>query len=94
MKSIAAFLVAAADLLEAEGRALRAGVARTAAGLAFVALAALVALAGFVLLVIALYLALAPQLGQAGAAACAGGGCLIIAGVLAWMVSRSAGAKR
>lgn len=81
-------VIALADLLEAEGRALRKAVLRTGAGFALLIIAALFALAGLGLCMWAVYLWLATSLGPSGAAALTGAMSLILAGVLAWITIR------
>jgi len=81
-------MVACADLLEAEGRALRRGAVRAGSALALVCVAALTVLGGLAALSWSLYRALSAPLGEAGAAAMLGGALLVIGGVLAWIVKR------
>lgn len=85
MKRITDLIVRVADLAEAEGRALRAMVAQTALGVAWIAVGALVALLGFVLVLGAVYLATAEHLGPAGGAVVAGALGLAAGGGLAWL---------
>jgi len=63
-------------------------VARTAGGLALLAMALLLGLGGLGLLTWALYQVLAPLWGPAAAAAALGAGMIVIAGGLLWQTRR------
>jgi len=78
-------VIALADLLEAEGRALRKSVMRVGGGIACLAAAVLMAVVGVGLCLWAAYLWLATPLGSAAAAAVIGGVLLCLAGGLTWV---------
>lgn len=80
--------VALADLLEAEGRALRRTTARLGLGLGMIALAVLFAAAGLGLCLWAAYQYLASELGQTLAVLLAGVVALVAAGLFLWLAKR------
>jgi hypothetical protein len=88
LKWLREFIVALANLLEAEGRALRAGAIRTAVGMAGVLVAALVLAGGLGLLVAALVAGLHTVMAIGWALAIAGAACVLAAGGAAWMMTR------
>lgn len=90
MKRITDLIVRVADLAEAEGRTLRAMVAQTALGLAWIAVGGVVVLIGLVLVLAAVYLAAADGMGPAGGAVVAGAVGLMVGGGLAWLGHRTA----
>lgn len=81
-------IIAVADLLEAEGRALRRGTLRTGAGLACLWAAALLLVAGLGLCLWALYQWLSLVVGSIVGALLIGGILLILSGGLVWTVMR------
>jgi len=86
LNSLAEVLIAATDLLEAEGRALQHAVLRTVWGVALIGFVGLLAVAGAGLCTWALYQYLALPLAQPTAALLTGLITLAVAGVLAWIV--------
>jgi hypothetical protein len=82
--SLANLILTFLDLLEAEGKAFRAGVAKVGLVVAFLTLVALMFVAGFGLIVWAIYLFLRLSLTPAPSALLTGIFTLILAGVLAW----------
>jgi hypothetical protein len=78
-------VIALADLLEAEGRALRKSVVRVGGGIACLGVAMILAVFGVGLCLWAVYLWLVTSLGSAGAAAVIGGVLLCLAGGLTWV---------
>lgn len=68
MKAIAELMIAATDLVEAEGRALRRGVAKLVLAMVLLCVGGLFVLLGLGLAIWGLYGVLAPQLGAGGAA--------------------------
>ena len=95
LKAYTDFIVRLADLVEAEGRSLRGtvraearslrmGAAKMGLGFGLVAAAAPLAILGLGLLLLAVYLWLAPEIGDAGAVLIPGGLPLAIAGGLIW----------
>jgi hypothetical protein len=89
LNSLAEVLIAAADLLEAEGRTLRRAFLRTVWGVALIGFAGLLAVAGAALCTWALYQYLALPLAQSTAALLTGLIVLAVAGLLAWIVRRA-----
>jgi len=87
------YAIALLELLEAEGRAARRGVVAAATKLALSAGGALLVTAAFALFGWALYLALAPVWGQAGATLACGALLLILGGGLVWLANRKNSAK-
>ena len=83
-------MIAFADLLEAEARALRRGAMRLGGGLALAVLAVLLGILGLGLLLWALFQALAAAWGPVVAALVTGAGALVLAGVVAWTAARLA----
>lgn len=81
-------MIALADLVEAEGRALRHATMRTGIGLACVALAAVVLLAGVGLCLWACYQWLSGPMGPIGAKAVMGLFMMAVAGGLGWSAIR------
>ena len=84
MGSLANLILTFLDLVEAEGKAFRAGVAKTGLALAFLTLVGLLFVTGFGLIVWAIYLFLRLSLTPAPSALLTGIFTLVIAGVLAW----------
>lgn len=82
------FIVSLANLLEAEGRALRSGIIRTGIGIAGVCIAAVILLGGLGLLMASGIVALSSIMSPALALLSAGLGCLLVAGVVAWTMVR------
>jgi hypothetical protein len=80
--------VAVADLLEAEGRALRRSTARLGGSLVLFALAGLLAAVGLCLCLWGLYQYLAVSLGGTAAALLTGVTTVVIAGGLLWIGQR------
>lgn len=89
LRTLAAAAIAFLDLLEAEGRVLRARAIRVGIGLALVAVAAVVALIGLCCGVWAVYLYLDTWFAPPAAAGLAGLVALAGAGVLLWLAKRS-----
>jgi len=83
-------VIALADLLEAEGRALRRGTVRMGAGLAMAGLAALLAALGMGLVLWGIFQGLVHLWGEVVAALAAGALALLLAGSLAWIAGRLA----
>jgi hypothetical protein len=81
-------VIAVADLLEAEGRALRRGALRTGMGLACLGVAAVLLVAGICFCLWALFQWLVVVVGMPGAALLVGITFLLIAGGLAWTATR------
>lgn len=81
-------IIAVADLLEAEGRALRRQTTRLGWGLALIALAALLAAVGFGLWLWGLFEHAAQAFGVANAALLTGTVAVVLAGVVAWLIRR------
>jgi hypothetical protein len=77
-------VIAILDLLEAEGRAWRAALARLNVSLALFAVAVVLLLAGVALLVWGLYQGLAAALGPAGGALVAGAITTMLGGTILW----------
>jgi hypothetical protein len=77
-------LIAVFDLVEAEGRAFRASVARLKTGMALGAVAVLLLLSGTGLLIWGLYQALAAPLGPAGGALLTGAITSLLGACLLW----------
>ena len=92
MQSLTQLVVASLELLEAEGRALRCGMAKTAGLLIGLIVAGIVALAGFGMLVWALYLGFAVGAGitPAWSAFWTGIITVVAAGVISWLVKNIA----
>lgn len=88
LNRLADFLIAVADLFEAEGRALRRALARVGQGLGLAAVATVLAAAGMGLLLWALYQYLETVMGPATTALVTGLATLFAAGVLAWTAHR------
>ena len=86
MKAISRFIVKVADLVEAEAREFRAGAVWVGIALALSLSAAVLGVAGVGLLVFAIFAALRPGMGPAGAAAVVGVLLLGGAGGLLWVV--------
>lgn len=90
MPDVPELIVRAADLAEAEGRALRAITVRMALGLAVMLVACGALLGGTALLLAALYIATAERAGPAAGALVTGLVALAIGGTLAWLGHRLA----
>ncbi len=86
---LAEYAVALADLVEAEGRALRRGLALLGWAFMLIAVAGALLLCGLALWIWALYLFIVLWLPPVLAAALTGGFVLLAAGVIAWMVMRT-----
>ena len=84
LRALADLLIAVFDLVEAEGRAFRASVARLKTGLALSAVAILLLLAGTGLIIWGLYQALAAPLGPAGGALVTGTIASLLGACLFW----------
>lgn len=78
-------IVRVADLVEAEGRVLRAQVARVSAGIALRTVAAAVLLVGLMLVMTALWIGVEKQAGAAWASLATGALALAISGGLFWV---------
>jgi hypothetical protein len=85
---LADYVIALADLAEAEGRAMRRGITIVAWSLVFILLAAALLLGAFLLWLWAVYLTADAVLPAAIAAALTGLAAFAAAGVLAWFVKR------
>jgi len=83
-------VVACSDLLEAEGRTLRRESVRVGLLLVFAFVAGITALSGMLLLMFGLFLALARQMGDAGAAIVLGIVIIALSGGAAWFIHRQA----
>lgn len=84
ISSLARLLIAAAELLEAEGNALRRGVFATIVAALLAVLAVVVLLLAIVMLSLGVFLQLQSMLGTPGAAAISGGAALVLGlGILA-----------
>lgn len=77
-----------ADLVEAEGRALRKSVLQTGAGLAFMLAGVVLLLLGVAFCLWGLYTWIAASVGSAAAAALIGAIALVIGGGLVWFAIR------
>jgi len=86
VKALSRLIVKIADLAEAEARAFRAGAVHVSVAAAVSIAAALIGVAGVGMLVWALFAALRPGMGEAGAAALVGALLLGGAGGLLWLV--------
>lgn len=86
---LAEYVIALADLAEAEGRALRRGLAMLGWAFALIAVASALILMGLVLWIWALYLLLALIVPAWLAAALSGAVVLGAAGIVAWLVART-----
>lgn len=84
------YIIALADLLEAEGRLLRHSVMRAGAGLAALAVAALLVFVGLGFCLWAVYQGLLVQVGAVNAALAVGVLMLLLAGLMAWIAIRIA----
>lgn len=82
-------MIALAELVEAEGRELRAQASRLSRSLALVVLAILLAAGGAGLLLWAIYQSVSASLGPAGGALVSGLVGLVAAGVVAWVSNLS-----
>jgi hypothetical protein len=89
MRALSHFIVKVADLVEAEGRTLRASVARLVMASSVALAASVVLAAGVCVVAWAIFLALDRQLGTPGAAAIAGGTLLGVAAMLFAFAHRS-----
>ena len=78
--------IRALDLLKAEGRAAREVLILVAMALVAVAAAGVIVIGGLVFLAFALYFALRPEFSAAGACLITGLTCLLITGVLLWLI--------
>lgn len=81
-------MIAVADLLEAEGRALRYATLRTGIGLACLLMAAVIVLGGFALCLWACYQWFSSSMGPVAAKAVIGLFMVAVAGGLAWTAIR------
>jgi len=88
VQSITELIVRIADLLEAEGRVLRAVTIRLAQGLGIFIIAAGMVTAGMTLVLGAVYIATAERAGAAAGAALAGTLALLMGGFLIWLGRR------
>lgn len=86
---LAEYVIALADLVEAEGRAMRRGLALVGWAFAFIAVAAVLLMLGLALWIWSLYLLLALLFPAWLSAALVGAIVLGFAGVIAWLVARS-----
>lgn len=85
MTTLSNFVVRCADLVEAEGRALKSNAAKVAVAMAAVIVGAVFALGGVALVIGSVYLALRDTaIGQAGAVLVCGILCLAATGGLLW----------
>lgn len=88
MNAFSRLIVKLADLLEAEGRALRAGAVQAGLAFAIALAAAIIAVGGVGLLAWAVFAGLRHAVGAPGAAAICGAALLVCAGVLLWIVRK------
>ena len=88
METITKLIVRIADLVEAEGRELRAVVMRSAMGIGVLLIAAAVVIAGLFLVFGSVYIYTAEHAGRAAAAALTGVLALATGGGLAWLGRR------
>jgi hypothetical protein len=88
VKALSRLIVKLADLLEAEGRALRSGAVNIGLAAAIAFAGAIVGVAGIGLLSWAVFALLRRVLGPPGAAAICGLALLACAGVLLWIVRK------
>ncbi len=88
MEALADMMVATADLVEAEGRALRRGMLHVAIAVLLVVVAAMLALLGFGFLLYGLFWLLATKMSVPAAAAVFGAVSLILAGAFSWIARR------
>lgn len=88
MEALANLVIAAADLVEAEGRTLRRQMVRLATAATMILVAALLALLGLGFLLYGLFWLLAEQMSSPAAAACFGIAALAAAGGIAWSARR------
>jgi hypothetical protein len=89
MEGLANVVIATAELVEAEGRALRQEVVRFLWAAMLIVIAALMGLAGFSFILIGLYWLLLQQFSTPVAALTFGFVALVLAGVLAWIARDS-----
>lgn len=87
METLARFVVNLAELLEAEGRAVRASVFQILTAAAIVLVAAAVGISGIGLLFLAVYLGVRPA-GDAWASTVTGSLALMVGGGLLWVARR------
>jgi len=85
---LADIVIALADLVEAEGRALRRSVVRTSLGIAFLRAATLMLVLGLGLCLWGIYQWLSSAMGPAGAASFIGALALLFSGGLVWLAMR------
>jgi hypothetical protein len=88
LKSLSKLVVGFADLLEAEGRALREHTRRTGTALAFTLVAAALVLLGLALILLGVYWSLEMATSPPIAALLCGLLSLIFAGAIAWLIIR------
>lgn len=84
MKSVSELLVRAADLAEAEGRALRASVAKSATGLGLIATSTAALIAGVLFVLASVFIAVAERVGNSLAALVTGVVAFVIGGIFLW----------
>jgi len=89
MEGLANVVIATAELVEAEGRALRQEVVRFLWAAMLIVIAALMGLAGFSFILIGLYWLLLTKLSTPVASLTFGFVALVLAGVLAWIARDS-----
>lgn len=90
MQKITELVVRIADLLEAEGRLLRATTMRLATGIALLIIAASTAAVGLIFIISAVFIAVAERAGTAAGAATTGLLALGLGGLLAWLARKTA----
>jgi hypothetical protein len=90
LKWLREFIVSLANLIEAEGRALRAGTVRIGVGIAGLLVAALILFGGLGLMVAALVVGLDTVMATGWALVIAGLVCILLAGGLAWAMVKLA----
>lgn len=90
IKIVTDLILRVTELAEAEGRALRKHAASLGLAFAFVLAAMMIAVAAIIALLAALFIVLAAQVGNAGAALIVGVLALFISGGLLWLASKTA----
>lgn len=90
MQKITELVVRIADLLEAEGRLLRATTMRLATGIVLLIIAACTAAVGLIFIIAAVFIAVAERAGTAAGAATTGLLALGLGGLLAWLARKTA----
>lgn len=89
LRSISEYIVRVTDLLEAEGRRLRAGAMQVGVALALVLGAVALGVLAFALVMFAIHTGLTPVIGQAWSAVIVAALCVLGAGGFAWAAKKT-----